>query len=649
LSKDFSKIFQFEGLFPKTNEPCVQIIRPGARAEGVKLASEATDFIKNVKPIEGSAIILVLAMSAGEYYGPNRNGDAFAEKPVLGRVKAGETLPEHVGSFEKLAKVYQHHANKDPTKSCGDVMKAIYNWDMHRVELLLRVDNVKAANIIADIDAGKFPAVSMGCKIDRDFCDVCGNAAKTRADYCDHLKYSMNEILPDGRRCFCWNPSPRLFDISFVMRPADKIAFMMKKVAHESTAIKAEITSAELGEKVAALDNKMAAIRKISDMVKQVKGEPIETSNMPKAEEMVNRGFIQHSLPDILKNRPEFDEKTLDKATDEFSTEEILSTMSRMGLDPTAGEMTSIVGKKLNPGMKIPEEVKVAADIVSFALIKLAAEDPVLTAALDQLPWTKLSEEHFNQKLADQLEPWMEKRSNLKRYLYMNAMPELFRPNEPGRWDQVETTDPQTGQPYQTTRGATDMANNSNVKRQLITAAGIGGLSALGYGITRAMGHPTAALAFPALGALGGTAAWNLQHVPEYQPTGGSGEELTVPINSEMRKVSSAPIAGIATAAMLTLLGQAHAHATNFGDLDTPERKRSIAELAFAHPALAFISGLLLLAAGHAAMTGSAAVPETLIKAGSYDSVEVPELDIMKFAEFIGDGILALSEVVKRS
>lgn len=647
---DFNKIFTFDGLFEKTNEPRCQIIRPGFPEERVKVASEATDYIKHVTPKEGKTIILVLAMSDGLLYGPNRNGDSFAGKPVPGRVLAGGTLPEHYKKFVTNAKVYMHHQNRDPKKSVGDVAAAFYNFKMGRVELLLEVDNIKAADTVASIDRGEYPAVSMGTKIAYDVCDLCGNKAKTRADYCDHLKYQMMEILPSGQRVFCWNPSPNLFDISFVRRPADKIAYTMLKAATDLAISELPIvTSAELGEKVAALDMKMAAAKKLADMVKQVKGEPIETSNMPKAEEIVNRGFIQHSLPDILNKRPEFDNKTLDDAS-EFSTEEILSTMSRMGLDPTAGEMTSIVAKKLNPGTQVPSEVKTAADIVSFALIKLAAEDPVLTAALDQLPWTKLSDEHFNQDLANKLEPWLEKRSNLKRYLYMNALPEPMRPNEPGRWDPVETTDPQTGQQYKTNRGAADMANNSNVRRQLGTAAGIGGLSALGYGITRALGHPTAALAFPALGALGAHAAWNVQSVPGYQPETGGGSGLTVPMNSEMRKMSSvAPVAGIATAALLTLLGQQHANATNFGDLDTPERKRSIAELAFAHPALAFISGLLLLAAGHAALTGAPAIPETLIKAGSYDSVEVPELDIMKFAEFIGDGIISLALVLRNS
>jgi hypothetical protein len=642
------KILQFDDIFEKTGEKTVQIIRPGLVDISTKYASEASEYIKTVKPEPGFTSLLIIAVSAWEYYSNNKNGDAFSERPVEHCVKAGECLPEHIKSFEDHARVFYHHANKNPEKGVGKVTRAIYNTTMHRAELILKVDNIKGAQIIEDIDSGKRVAFSMGCKILADYCSICHNRAATRADYCEHARFQLGEILPDGRQVCVFNPSPKFFDISMVTKPADKVAYFLKKVANVANVQSMKISSAELGEKVAALDLKMAAAKKLADMTKQVKGEPVETSNMAKAEEMLNRNFAKHDLPGILENRPEFNEKTLDSAAGEFSTEEILSTMHRMGLDPTAGETTSLIAKKLNPGMHVPPEVKVAADIVSEALIHLAAHDPVLTNALEQLPWTKLSAEHFSQKLADQLQPWMEKRSNLKRFLYMNAMPEPLRPNEPGQWDQVQAADPMTGQSYNTTRGAADAANNANTKRQLATAAGIGGLSALGYKVTKALGHPYLAAGIGGLGALAGKSLWGLQSVPDLQTNGPQESHLTVPMNSEMRKTSGMgiPAAGLATAALITLLGQEHKNATNNGDLDSPGRKRTFGELAAAHPALAFISGLLLLAAGHAALSGGAEVPAKFASVNIDDSVSVPELDIMKFAQFIGEGIIALSEVV---
>lgn len=130
-----------------------------------KTGSEALEYIKHVKPIPGKTVILVLAMTAGDYYGPNRNGDGWPEHPleVNGtKITADDVLPKHYHTFED-GHVFQHHVNKDPAKSIGEVLKSFYNWPMHRVELLLALDNEKAQKIIQKIENGDFPAVSMGC------------------------------------------------------------------------------------------------------------------------------------------------------------------------------------------------------------------------------------------------------------------------------------------------------------------------------------------------------------------------------------------------------------------------------------------------------------------------------------------------------
>ena len=70
-------------------------------------------------------------MGASEFYGPNRNGDAFRESELIKTHK----------TFETNAHVYKSHVNKDPAKSYGKVVKSFYNPDMHRVELILEIDN----------------------------------------------------------------------------------------------------------------------------------------------------------------------------------------------------------------------------------------------------------------------------------------------------------------------------------------------------------------------------------------------------------------------------------------------------------------------------------------------------------------------------
>ena len=61
---DFYKLFQFGHEFEKTHESRVQIIRHGRVDSGVKIASEATDYIANVEPELGKTFVLVLAISA---------------------------------------------------------------------------------------------------------------------------------------------------------------------------------------------------------------------------------------------------------------------------------------------------------------------------------------------------------------------------------------------------------------------------------------------------------------------------------------------------------------------------------------------------------------------------------------------------------
>ena len=162
----FSKLIELDEV-TRTDEPTIRIVRPrDLTVPHVKVAEEALDYIKNVKPIPGKTIILVLAMTAGEYYGCNRNGDAWSERPLtVGKtqITADDVLPRHYKTFETNARVFRHHVNKDPEKRIGDVVRAFYNWPMHRVELLLALDNARAESIVNQIESGEFPAVSMGC------------------------------------------------------------------------------------------------------------------------------------------------------------------------------------------------------------------------------------------------------------------------------------------------------------------------------------------------------------------------------------------------------------------------------------------------------------------------------------------------------
>lgn len=178
---------------------------------------------KKYTPEKNSVFVLVLALGAGEYYGPNRNGDYFSK----------EDLFERHPTFVSDGKHYKHHVNKDPKKCYGDVMESYYNPQMHRVELIVRLNKEDLTNkdMIDKIEAGEPVPVSMAARVPYDVCSICGNKAKTLAEYCTHLNNEMLSVKSDGRQVFALNPNPTFFDISEVVIGADPTAHTLKKVA----------------------------------------------------------------------------------------------------------------------------------------------------------------------------------------------------------------------------------------------------------------------------------------------------------------------------------------------------------------------------------------------------------------------------------
>ena len=235
----------------------------------IKTASNGIqDFWTSLKREDDKAYLHVIGMTAVGWYSCNNNGDAFTE----------EDLHKYHPSFVADANVFMHHANKDPAKSYGKVVFSFYNEDMHRVELILALDKAKAPTVVDAIKKGDPIAVSMGVRVAHDKCSICGNEAKTRANYCNCLKYNMKKILEDGRQVYALNPGPlKFFDISIVNKPADRTAWALQKVAHENQEpYPGEKSSAELGEEYEDTQEKLAAITKLSDMLKDIDGIPNE-------------------------------------------------------------------------------------------------------------------------------------------------------------------------------------------------------------------------------------------------------------------------------------------------------------------------------------------------------------------------------------
>lgn len=250
------------------------------------------NFLKNITPDPDYNYVLVNALGAYEFYDDNKNGDGFplspynvgkkatcghaeCEKHLDGWVSEPETLGHHYKTFEEHGGIYRHHQNKDKEKSLGQIVHSFLNDKMKRVELLLKINRRKDPDLTGKLDANEYLAVSMGCHVKWDVCTICGHRAPTRAQYCSHARNALRQIDPKtGKKNSVLNPSPKFFDISFVLRPADPTGFMLKKVA-EAYEIR---SSAELGEKIAENKAKLADVKKVSDIKKVIEGGTVMTT-----------------------------------------------------------------------------------------------------------------------------------------------------------------------------------------------------------------------------------------------------------------------------------------------------------------------------------------------------------------------------------
>ena len=261
----------------------------------IKTAEYSGELKSRLNQLEKKAnktYVLVNAMGAGEFYGSNRNGDYFPDI----------ALERDHKTFEKLGHAYKHHKNKNPEESFGQVKIAVFNPDMHRVELVIELDNERAKEILERIEHGEYPAVSMGTKVPFDVCSVCGHKSKRIPDYCDHLKYEMNMILPDGRKVYAINDTDlKFFDISFIRIPADRTASVLAKVA----SIKPAEPAAVFAERVLkAAGIKESTLNKIIDgNIEAVDSDPkrlIYDSQMDMPKDELKKILADHSLKEVL-------------------------------------------------------------------------------------------------------------------------------------------------------------------------------------------------------------------------------------------------------------------------------------------------------------------------------------------------------------
>jgi hypothetical protein len=551
------KIIHLDAHFP-TGEATVQPVMLWANNKAcyesiTKHASVGTEYFKTIQPVPGHSFVYVLAVSDWEHYGENRNGDGFPNQPYKPManppwISQAETLSNWYHTFETFGNCFLHHTNNNPLKAVGKVVKAFWNDTMHRVELLIDLDNAKAPNVAARIEAKEFPAVSMGTKVLKDVCSVCGNNAPTRAQYCDHLRFQMRDVI-NGVKVAALNPSPKFFDISWVIRPADPTAYMMKKVAYEQPYV---ISGAEAGEYLDLMNERKLAAHKIAVIDKVIQGVPLDakTENV----DPIELKNIQNMRPTVLegsKSIPTIGDDALQQLS-QFPLNKTLSTAFSGGMMLKTPEFTKLIFFKSHPGQGIDESWVDKAVGLQGPIMDLISEHPQI---LDDLEGSDVFNVHkgaIDPKIASILQPYFSKTAGMGEYLKRQIVPEKYR-DESAFSTPLSVTDPATGQQYATTRGAAIRAHDEIAKRNVYKT--LGGAALLG-GAYKMMGS---ALTRRGLGALkpvvGGTlAVAGATHMPDMGPHYQTDQGIPIPTLTEMSKVSSLALPLFGTLGLMTLL-----------------------------------------------------------------------------------------------
>lgn len=335
------------------------------------------------------------------------------------------------------------------------------------------------------------------CKVKFDVCSICGNKAPSRKQYCDHAKYDLGGYTKSGKRKFVWNPSPKFFDISMVRRPADKLGFMMKKVAEAVPEIR---SSAIMGEYIEDMSRKVANLRKMSIISKVLNGEAIavkeDDGNTHTLREFGNR--IAKPVANSMQPLADTTIRELLK----YQPAEVLSTLSSMGILLTTPEFIKYFVWKIAPDAQIPPKMLDRAVACQQTVFEMLANNPHLLDDIEDTGFVDVAEKHINPDLAEKAAALLEKRSQAKEYLYRHLVPDIFKEDTRhlGNWDVINARDPRTGKTYRTTRLAARQAADVAGERQLSNLVGGGAMLAGAAGLSML---PVARLAWPLAGALG--------------------------------------------------------------------------------------------------------------------------------------------------
>lgn len=220
------------------------------------------------------------AVSSGEHYGPNDNGDFFPEAE----------LEKFHKTFVRRG-VYVNHKSDDPAGAIGIILDAVWHGDKRKyVECLLAID--RSEPIAKKIESGIAHSWSMGALVRECECNVCHKTATTEAEYCDCLRTAMGKSW-NGKRVYAINRGINFYELSNVTVPADPQAYTLQVLAsgQEDSRIPAKL--AKLYD--AYTTPASSAKTEQTEAVREVRGKLGQQEPSPQTDRQI-LGTVRHRL-----------------------------------------------------------------------------------------------------------------------------------------------------------------------------------------------------------------------------------------------------------------------------------------------------------------------------------------------------------------
>lgn len=335
--------------------PSVELIGVGSKGLDktamVKRASAFDDILDKIEKKANRTYLHVITTGAFEKYAFNCNGDGYnghsfdmeIPYPEDGSPKVihldGGLSKYHDDTYMKDGAVYQEHQTKTAgVQPSGEIVAARYNDEMERGELLIAVDTNKWHDRLQKKASGHDIYLSIGCSVPRDVASCCGRIAKVASEHCDHFKHQRGQLLKCGTVVGVMNDTPSFYDISGVNVPADKIAFVLRKMASVPGTMEKEASLEAItavGTRRPMLFTKAAAIlSKLAEMEKQVQG--------------LIEGDKDIDLEAFRDD--DDDKKNLILRVETYPTDEVIDSCNRKGILLSPGMLFKLLGSDLEPG-----------------------------------------------------------------------------------------------------------------------------------------------------------------------------------------------------------------------------------------------------------------------------------------------------------